>query len=197
VVGLILVCFLLSGCANIVIRHDTAQDESHIFSMFKDILRNERPYLNADFEPIYFREFTREVEEGLYVRPPRRIAVFDINGDGVPEVIVEVMGCLVLVMHYYNGEVYGNVHGCRNMEIIFTDGTIFMSANMTNSFSIGELIINAASADILVAKHFDNVDGQDYHHITNERESITWYPFTQENIQNLAALITPRYIPSQ
>jgi len=37
----------------------------------------------------------------------------------------------------------------------------------------------------LLLEHFD------------EKEAITWRPFTDENIENLASLVTSRYIPTQ
>ena len=194
---------------------DTAQCETDIIiSAFQHVLQNERPFYSRWAGLDYLNNYNSDLEE------PTSITIFDMNGDGIPEVIVNFNNSIKLVLHYYNGEIFGTEFGIRDINAISTDGRFFLSPGGAGSFGIGELIIAGEIADILTIYSFDAV-WKDRHypyetHINllngvsisdeefeiwyaslTEKEFITWHSFTQENIQNLALLTTPRYLSKE
>ena len=196
-------------------KNTSLQEERTIISLFQSVLLNEQQFYNSYLGLIYLNDLPYEYPQ------PTSIAVFDINGDGVPEVIVNFNYTLKYVFYYYDGKVFGNEFGIRSMNAIMTDGRFFLSPGGAGNFGVGELILNGDSVDILTIYSFDAVwvDRNNYPYeinynllngvsITDEefeiwyasvtsRELIDWHPFTSESIQNLSSLITPRYIPQE
>jgi len=220
---LLLATFLLAACGGNSVDYSEnttytdiieGVDEQNIcrtpMSLFQAVLQNERQFYCRFWGFIYL--------DGL-LHQPTSIAVFDMNGDGVPEMIINFSYVIKYVFHYHDGEVFGSEFGIRSMNAIMTDGRFFLSPGGAGNFGIGELIINGGTADILSIYSFDAVwvDRNNYPHeihynllngvnVSDEefeiwyasvtsRELINWYPFSGENIQSLALLITPRYVP--
>ena len=104
-------------------------------ALFQDVLRNERQFSTGWLGFAYLDEYTHELRDAT------SLAVFDMNGDGVLEVIVNYHYTIKLVLHYYDGEVYGSEFGIRQMNAIKTDGRFFASGGMWG-FSIAELTID-------------------------------------------------------
>lgn len=103
---------------------------------------------------------------------PIRFAVIDLDQDGTTEVIVELTNDIdgwELVLHYYNGTVYGYGFGVRSMQSVYANGVIWASSSafQTDAYTI----------------QFDR-----YALIENwvdprtATEPVQWYDFTQENI---------------
>jgi len=73
----------------------------------------------------YFAEYSTE-EDPIDFPDDLEITVVDMNGDGIPEVILNHKGPYIrLVLSYQNGTVVGSVFGYKALGIITTDGTFF------------------------------------------------------------------------
>lgn len=103
---------------------------------------------------------------------PVRFTVVDLDQDGATEVIVELTNNVDgwdLVLHYYNGTVYGYGFGYRAMQSIYANGVVFGSSGAfwsdayTLQFSGYVLTENPVDAG-------------------TAGEPVQWYEFTQSNI---------------
>ena len=103
---------------------------------------------------------------------PVRFTVVDLDQDGATEVIVELTNNVDgwdLVLHYYNGTVYGYGFGYRAMQSIYSNGVVFGSSGAfwsdayTLQFSGYVLTENPVDAG-------------------TAGEPVQWYEFTQSNI---------------
>ena len=193
---------------------EAASNDDAIISLFQEVLRNERPFSSNWLDFTYLYDYAYELRE------PTSIAIFDMNGDGTLEMIVNFHYTIKLVLHYYDGKIHGSEFGIRSMNVINTDGTFFVSYGIWG-FGIGELIIEEGETRILVMHDVDSWAGREnpyelqfyidgelvseeefdarrallLEHF-DEKEAITWHPFTDENIENLANLVTHRYTPN-
>ncbi|MCL2376728.1 MAG: hypothetical protein FWC76_04945 [Defluviitaleaceae bacterium] len=193
------VILLLSAC--------NSQPEAPI-SLFQEVLRNERQFVCGWLGPAYLEESTGELG------PPISIAVFDMNGDGTNEVVVNFNNTIIYVFKYYNGEIYASSFTYRIMNGIMTDGRLRLGFGR-GDFGIGELIIAQGASDISLIYSFLHgwPDPRYYPNTLNDeaisdeefeiwfaslnlKEYITWHPFTDKNIENLALLVTNRYTPN-
>lgn len=103
---------------------------------------------------------------------PVRFTVVDLDQDGVTEVIVELTNNVDgwdLVLHYYNGTVYGYGFGYRAMQSIYANGVVFGSSGaylsdaytlQFSGYALTENPVDAGTAG----------------------EPVQWYEFTQSNI---------------
>ena len=103
---------------------------------------------------------------------PVRFTVVDLDQDGVTEVIVELTNNVDgwdLVLHYYNGTVYGYGFGYRAMQSIYANGVVFGSSGaylsdaytlQFSGYALTENPVDAGTAG----------------------EPVQWYEFTQPNI---------------
>jgi len=87
---------------------DTKQHQPNHITFFQDVLRNERQFYCQYRGFVYLNEFGSEYPT------PTSIAIFDMNGDGIEEVIVNHQYIIKLVLHYHDGIVYGTEFGIRN-----------------------------------------------------------------------------------
>ena len=103
---------------------------------------------------------------------PVRFTVIDLDQDGVTEVIVELTNNVDgwdLVLHYYNGTVYGYGFGYRAMQSIYANGVVFGSSGaylsdaytlQFSGYALTENPVDAGTAG----------------------EPVQWYEFTQSNV---------------
>ncbi len=108
---------------------------------------------------------------------PVRFTVVDLDQDGVTEVIVELTNNVDgwnLVLHYYNGTVYGYGFGYRAMQSIYANGVVFGSSGafwsdaytlQFSGYALTETPVDAETAG----------------------EPVQWYEFTQANISTALA----------
>ena len=209
----LLVTLILAACNSQSTNHSEAEnaeatqyEADAIVSMFQSVLLNERQFYNRWAGWTYLDDYSSELRDAT------AIALFDMNGDGAPEVIVNFHYAVKLVLRYFNGEVFGDGFGIRDINGISTDGRFFMNFGGAGSFGIGELIIDGETANISMIYSFE-AQRRDRQYINgisvsaeefelrraslDEKECIAWHSFTQENIRNLASLITPRYMPAE
>jgi len=193
---------------------DTKQHQPNHITLFQEVLRNERQFYSQYRGFVYLNEFDCEYPT------PTSIAIFDMNGNGIEEVIVNHQDIIKLVLHYHDGIVFGTEFGIRSMNEIMTDGRFFVSPGGAGNFGISELsiaegvidFVNIYTFDAFVADreypyvhHFNVLNGisvsdeefESWYAQVTARELIGWYSFTDESIENLAALITPRYVTKE
>lgn len=112
--------------------------------------------------------FTREIEQ---------FTVFDMDGDGGPEVLIELSGTGDrVVFHYEKGEMYGFLVSFRGMKTLKTDGSFDGSGGADDS-SISKLQFKDGTADYaeLARNPADDVwDKQD------KKEDVEWYPYAKD-----------------
>jgi len=203
-------------------RTNTTEERDSAIAAFESVLQNENQFISYRHGQIYLHDYFDNYlwwSEGGLARafPWVSIAVFDINGDGVQEVILDISTSHKLILHYYNGEVYGNEFGSRLYHNFTSDGLFMHNLPMSLSYSIKELIIDgsrvysASVYDVIITPEGQYPDTTIVHYLNGEiiseedftiwlaaRESISEivrHPFSVENIRNLGAIITPRYIP--
>lgn len=103
---------------------------------------------------------------------PVRFAIVDLDQDGISEVVVEMTNDVdgyELVLHYYNGTVYGYGYGFRSMQSIHTNGVIFASSGAANSYAY--------------MFRFDGIRIKEVEANTpSAGEHVQWYDFTLTNI---------------
>jgi len=101
-------------------------DAATIYDLFLAVLMNERMFSHQS-GMVYFDDFRYEYNwNGTeFFREVFDFTILDMNGDGVPEIIVGMSHTQVinLVLRYYDGEIYGHDFVFRSMGNIKTDGT--------------------------------------------------------------------------
>jgi len=178
-----------------------------IFDLFKSVLHNEKPFSFASGFGTFFLNEYQEMPQ-VY-----EMAVFDLFGNGNPSVILNSGPyTLKLVLFYSDGEILAHEFGIRSMNTISQHGTFGWSGGGGSSgTSRVELVENEINYIIIFGRDWlwqgERVEGHIYfmydrlisyeeYSVLLERElgseSINWYPFTDESINNLAMLETPR-----
>jgi hypothetical protein len=190
-----------------------ANEQKFAIEAYRKVLQNKVAFSSAFYqspdkkEKAYLHEF---LEHG---RGPgysiTRFTVFDMDGDKIPEVVLELKigdngAEFREVMHYYNGEVYGYLFGIRALNGLKTDGT-FRASNGASSTSYNKLrfLLDTYEFDKLgysepssneygfTVSYFMNnkpVTSESFHSFMNEhdrKEDVAWYEFSQENIETI------------
>jgi hypothetical protein len=133
-------------------------------------------------------------------------AVLDMTSDGIPELVLHnTSNGDSLVIHYYNGTLYGKDYSFRAMRNLKTDGTFAWSNDASNS-GLGKLrhlgadqkttMFLAEYSSLLEGIETYRIRGQQvsredfyaYTAIQDAKEDVVWYELTIENINNLDAL---------
>ena len=183
----------LSADEELVIEDEESAEESYTtISLFQEILLGQRQFY-FDSDLIYLDKFRYGFPETI------EFAVFDMDGDDVPELIIAAgeTQLVYLVLHYYDGAAYGHSFVFRSMGGIKTDGTFNNSFGASPGIVRLDFIGNTYeyvfvynfSGEIMSVEEIIQRDRQ------MTKEDIAWHPLSDENIDNLAALVTPRYVP--
>jgi len=176
----------------VFLEHDALKEHS-IFSSFQAILRNEQQLYFDSWGLMYLEEFP------YGFRDTTELAVFDMDGSGVPEIIIAAgeTQLIYLVLHYYDSDIFGHAFMFRSMGDIKTDGTFSNSFGETQGIARLHFIGN--TFEYKFAHQFQGVGVSDedilWSNAQNAKKDITWHPLSDESIQNLAQLITPRNMP--
>ena len=125
---------------------------------YKAVLQNKVKFLSTDNKKkVYLNEFLTNKEiYGTIFKVPH-FTVLDMDGDKIPEVVLELtQGDYVEfyeVFHYMKGEVYGYIRVLRGLERLKMDGT-FSYANSAFDTGYGKLRFksNACETDFLAGK---------------------------------------------
>ncbi len=184
-------------------------DPPSVSSSFRDVLLNEAAVFCTDRFPKSDTNGVREFE-GLLSEMPygyenaRRIdrfAVVDLDGDTIPEVVLEMAeygGFIVL--RYRDGQIHGNVFGYRSMNLLKENGA-FHSASSASESSAGKLCFigdTAVTDDKLSfllsidreSYYIDDilVDSSEYERafaLFDETPEAEWYSYTEEAVRKI------------
>lgn len=191
-------------------------NKNSIMEVYKAVLKNETEFFNVGSENEYYNvdvgknvlldNFATDFVtygEGSGRFKQRQFAVVDMDGDGVPEVIIKLKkNDLYEVLHYFNGEIYGYTFGVRELCSIKIDGTFSYSGGGRDNgfeklrFQEGTYIIDSiccrksTGGNLEDEEYFiDNnqVTDDEYGSFENKqisKKEVIWYNFTDNNIES-------------
>ena len=135
-----------------------------------------------------------------------RFTVLDMDGDGVPEVVLELTvngnPQFYEILHYTDGAVYGYLVVYRGLEALKTDGTFYYSSGAADGgYAKMKFLPDAYEMDVLgytessqddigttIAYFIDNqsVTEAEFNAFRQEKDSkedVVWVEFTQANVE--------------
>ncbi|EGW40025.1 hypothetical protein [Desulfosporosinus sp. OT] len=163
---------------------------------YKTVLQNKAEFHSTDNKKkVYLNDFlTNEELYGTQFKVTR-FTVLDMDGDKIPEVVLELKkDDFYEVLHYMNNEVYGYIRSYRQLENIKFDGTFGWSNSAFND-GIGKLKFKPEGCEIDNLGYCDAdkyfiedkpVTEETYDSFFKEEDRKTdavWYEFTQNNIE--------------
>jgi len=216
----ILLVFLVSvsmtGCAidaTVLLnrnKEDTrAEPDPNVMRSYREVLLNETEFFSTDSsKSLLLQDFLENREIYDKVFRVTRFAVLDMNGDKVPEVVLELSSgdspYFFEVLHYYYGTVYGYLFSYRDMQQLKEDGVFFYSGGAGNT-GIGKLKFEGINLKTEILGYSELGEGETeqdavyiiegervnrkafdaYLHEQTEKKDAYWYQFSEENIEAL------------
>lgn len=138
-----------------------------------------------------------------YARRIDRFAVLDLDGDAIPEVVLELAeygGFIVL--RYRDGQIHGNVFGYRSMNLLKENGA-FHGASSAFEGSVGKLcFIGDTVVDDDKLRFLESIDRESYYiddilvdsseyerafALFSETPEAEWYNYTEETVCEIFA----------
>jgi hypothetical protein len=162
-----------------------------ILEVYKKILLNETGIYTSNNKITYLHDLNFSL-----------FAALDMDGDGTPELVLHnTSNGDTLVLHYYNGTVYGKEYSYRAMRNLKTDGFFGWSNSASNS-GLGKLWFSGAEQETMYLAEYGSLmediemyringspvsqnDFYAYTAIQDAKEDVVWYELTIENINNL------------
>jgi hypothetical protein len=177
-----------------------------IFEAYKKVLQNKTDFFSTDNKKkLNLNNFLTNKELYGTTFKVTRFKVLDMDGDKVPEVILELSvgdePQFYEVLHYMNDEVYGYLIVYRGLEELKEDGTFrFSSGAADNGWGKLKFELNTLKTDILgcsksrqgntlTISYFINdkpVTKEVFESFNNEqarKKDAVWYEFSQKNIE--------------
>lgn len=173
--------------------------------VYKKVLENKVDFFSTDDKKyVCLNEvLNRYLDYSLKVR---RFTVLDMDGDKIPEVVLELScgeyGGEFEILHYMNGMVYGYNIPYRGLLQLKTDGTSIASGGAadnyiekirfsSNGFKYDVLGYSESSWDndvISISYYIDNkqVTEESFKAFCNQqnvKEDVVWYKFSSKNIE--------------
>jgi hypothetical protein len=163
-------------------------------------LHNEASFADENSEEAYLSFFLSDHREDNF----SLFAVLDMDADGTPELVLNnTSNGDSLVLHYYNGAVYGKEYSYRAMRNLKTDGFFAWSNSASNS-GLGKLRFSGAEQETVYLAEYGSLlediemyrildqqvsqkDFYAYTAIQDAREDVVWHELTIGNINNLDA----------
>lgn len=200
VLVLVLLCFC-EGCGK-----ERGESDRSVSSAFRDVLLNEATVFCTDKLPKSDTNGANEFEGLLsempygydYARRIDRFAVLDLDGDAIPEVVLELAeygGFIVL--RYRDGRIHGNVFGYRSMNLLKENGA-FHGAGSAFEGSVGKLcFIGDTVVDDDKLRFLGSIDRESYYiddilvdsseyenafALFSETPEAEWYNYTEETV---------------
>lgn len=176
---------------------------------FKEVLLNKVEFFSADNKKnLYINDFLTNKEIYGTVFKLSRFTVLDIDGDEIPEVVLELKVDnhveFYEVLHYMNNKVNGNIQVQRGFKNLKTDGTMsYSNSAFNNGYMKLSFEANSSEARILGYHNTENKDNivtqtyfidnkpvteEAYNAFTKEQEEkkdAVWYKFSQGKIETI------------
>jgi hypothetical protein len=174
---------------------------------YKAVLQNKVEFFSTDNKKnLYLNDFLTNEEIYETVFKVTHFTVLDMNGDKVPEVVLELsVGDepeFYEVLHYTNGVVYGYLIVYRGLEELKADGTFRFSSGAADN-GWGKLIFESndfkthmlgyskssqGNANLTISYFINDkpVAEESFHSSMNEqfgKKDAVWYEFSQANIE--------------
>lgn len=194
--------------------------DNSVLDAYKAVLQNKTEFFSTDNKKkIYLNDFLTNEEIYGTVFKVTHFTVLDMDGDKVPEVVLELsvgnQPEFYEVLHYMNDTVYGYLIVYRGLEGLKADGTFsYSSGAADNGFGKLKFESDAYKVDILgysksnqsdtnlIISYFINnkpVTKESYDSFMNEqlgKKDAVWYDFSQKNIEtelsiNHSPILTP------
>ena len=159
---------------------------SEALDSFYAVLINEQTFYHPPSGMIYFDDFLYEYTDNdiSFFREVFDFTILDINGDGIPEIIISMAHTqlIYLVLHYYDGKVFGHDFAFRLMNNIKTDGTF------NNSFgaTLGVARLDFAQGFYVYEFVFNSQYQVDFE-AQDAKENAKWYQFDSNYLQDAFA----------
>ncbi|MCL2187206.1 MAG: hypothetical protein FWC16_02930 [Defluviitaleaceae bacterium] len=183
---------------------DTIPNDKTLPTSNCPILDTFASFILSHHTPIY------DIYYGEAVSDISRFAIVDMNGDGVPEIILEhfIIGHgfphARTVLHYYNGEIYSHWFTTRGMQGLRKGGT-FTIGGGAGWTTLSQLAFASGESQIIALAHSETApiyDGawemkglyfinnqpaceESFHHLLNahfEKEYAEWHTFHWDSI---------------
>ncbi|MCL2097644.1 MAG: hypothetical protein FWH23_02645 [Bacteroidales bacterium] len=173
---------------------------ANILKIFKAVLTNKTTHIDAEKEQnIFLKDYFRDKN---VAETEMRFAIVDLDGDGIPEVLIEHFPGEIRVLRYQAGKVYGFTFDGRGMNGIKKDGSFEWSNSAFNSGIGRQTFYEANTERVIVAEAASepNEEESSYHifyaqvtqqqsqalwAVHNEKEDVRWTPFTTDNVNSL------------
>lgn len=168
---------------------------------FASVLNNEKRFICTDKVPYMKKDFVKEYYGYLQELPcgdqqmiTPRFAVVDMDGDEIPEVILEIEDYWgFIILRYENENVYGNIVGYRTMNTLKKNG-VFHSSSSSDEYSWQKLFFigNNFLTDEMLYRSQDFYYANDIpieqelwevmDSACNNLQNVEWYEFTDDAI---------------
>ena len=159
-------------------------------------------------EYIKLSEIFAAAEEPYYKHAIRRFAIVDMNGDGQPEVVLEIGAYYDKIILFYEEEiVYGFEYMKRSMMLLKTDGTFCLAGGVDNYY--GRLHFSKGEIELEFTGYYqfspenprffigvDRVSEIEYKKFDDsqmQKEDIEWHPYINETITEHFPLVWSIY----
>ena len=184
----------------------TKQQSEEVENKYLEVLRNEATFIdtNNGSTPSYMSSIY--YGDGV-VCTPEKYTLVDYDRDGEPEVCVQVdlgFDSEFVVLHYFDGNVYGYSFVYRGMELIGNNG-YYIGSNgaaytyiLSLAFNESKMVENTVAYSDLDSEnnpvYFDGngtqMDEADWSALLNsiDNDAVTWNSFADSNIQGLQNL---------
>ncbi|WP_315120810.1 hypothetical protein [uncultured Clostridium sp.] len=178
-----------------------------VLEAYKAVLQNKAEFFSTDNKKkLYLNDFLTNEEIYGTIFKVTHFTVLDMDGDKVPEVVLELSvgnePQFYEVLHYMNDTVYGYLIGYRGLEGLKEDGTFHYSSGAAdNGFGKLKFELDTFKTEILgyskssqgdgnlIISYFINdkpVTKESFDSFVNEqleKKDAVWYEFSQKNIE--------------
>jgi len=153
------------------------------------------------------QDFLAETAESGKTLTPARFAILDLDGDGIPEAVVELSDeypYFYQILHFENGVLYGNFLSVREFGDLKEDGSFAWSGGAGDNgygrlrFNASEYVVEKLAYiqtstdgdDVSVSYYIGDepVTREEYDAFVSEQENkpaARWRDYTQENIDDI------------
>ena len=152
-----------------------SDEKTSVMESCRKVLLSELEYFDVELQKnMYLKDYWIYFSENIYGGPMRiDFTVVDMDGDGVPEVVILYDPGELKVFRVEGGTVYGYNFGYRAMMNLKKDGT-FSWSNGADSSGIGKQTFSGTHTETIML-----VDDGDQ----ETKEDVDWMELKEENIK--------------